>query len=107
MGQSNLTWQIDAYSFGIYCIEILMKGGIPWPLNDGDTIRHFVLGTPVPRCRTLDLTVRTYRQQRSTRVAVRDAVARCARVGVLIARLGRAPAVYGDRGAPQADAREE
>jgi abelson tyrosine-protein kinase 1 len=46
MGQSNLTWQIDAYSFGICCIEILMKGGIPWPLNDDDTVRHFVLGGP-------------------------------------------------------------
>jgi abelson tyrosine-protein kinase 1 len=44
MGQNELTWQIDSYSFGICCIEILLKGGVPWPLNDDDAVRHFVLG---------------------------------------------------------------
>jgi abelson tyrosine-protein kinase 1 len=45
-GQAALTWEVDSYAFGIVCIELLLKGGIPWPLNDDDSVRHFVLGTP-------------------------------------------------------------
>jgi abelson tyrosine-protein kinase 1 len=43
MGQDKLTWQVDSYAFGICCIEILQKGGVPWPLNDEYSVRRFVL----------------------------------------------------------------
>ncbi|TFY60519.1 hypothetical protein EVJ58_g5101 [Rhodofomes roseus] len=42
-GQSELTQQIDVYAFAFCCIEILTKGGLPWPLADDDAVRHFVL----------------------------------------------------------------
>ena len=42
-GQSELTQQIDVYAFAICCIEVLTKGGLPWPLADDDAVRHFVL----------------------------------------------------------------
>lgn len=42
-GDSNLTPQIDVYAFAISCIELLTKGGVPWPLASDDTIRYFVL----------------------------------------------------------------
>ncbi|KZT05047.1 uncharacterized protein LAESUDRAFT_750759 [Laetiporus sulphureus 93-53] len=42
-GQGLLTQQIDVYAFGMCCIEILTKGGLPWPLADDEAVRHFVL----------------------------------------------------------------
>ncbi|KAK7677870.1 hypothetical protein QCA50_019182 [Cerrena zonata] len=42
-GQSQLTQQVDVYAFAMVCVEILTKGGLPWPLVDDDTVRHFVL----------------------------------------------------------------
>ncbi|KAI0945901.1 hypothetical protein AcV7_010017 [Taiwanofungus camphoratus] len=42
-GQSELTQQIDIYAFAICCVEVLTKGGLPWPLADDDAVRHFVL----------------------------------------------------------------
>ncbi|PCH42817.1 hypothetical protein WOLCODRAFT_25573 [Wolfiporia cocos MD-104 SS10] len=43
-GQINKTTpQIDVYAFAMCCIEVLMKGSVPWPLADDDSVRHFVL----------------------------------------------------------------
>ncbi|KAI0070864.1 hypothetical protein K474DRAFT_1607894 [Panus rudis PR-1116 ss-1] len=42
-GQSPLTQQVDVYAFAILCVEILTKGGLPWPMADDDAVRHFVL----------------------------------------------------------------
>ena len=50
-GQSELTQQIDVYAFAICCIEVLTKGGLPWPLADDDAVRHFVLSTLHRYCR--------------------------------------------------------
>ena len=43
LGQSQLTQQIDVYAFAILCVEILTKGGLPWPLADDNSVRHLVL----------------------------------------------------------------
>lgn len=42
-GQSELMQQVDVYAFAVCCIEILTKGGMPWPLVDDDAVRHLVL----------------------------------------------------------------
>lgn len=42
-GQSGLTQQVDVYAFAMCCIEVLVKGSIPWPYADDDAVRHFVL----------------------------------------------------------------
>ena len=42
-GKSGLTAHIDVYAFAISCIELLTKGGVPWPLADDESVRHFVL----------------------------------------------------------------
>ena len=42
-GQSQLTTEVDVYAFGISCVEILTKGGLPWPMMDDDAVRHMVL----------------------------------------------------------------
>lgn len=44
-GHSQLTTEMDVYSFAICCIEILTMGKMPWPLMDDDAVRHFVLST--------------------------------------------------------------
>ncbi|KIP06901.1 hypothetical protein PHLGIDRAFT_106442 [Phlebiopsis gigantea 11061_1 CR5-6] len=41
-GQSKLTTEVDVYAFAITCIEILTKGGVPWPLADDNAVRNFV-----------------------------------------------------------------
>ncbi|TFY61896.1 hypothetical protein EVG20_g6891 [Dentipellis fragilis] len=43
-GATILTREIDVYAYAITCVEILAKGGLPWPLQDDDTVRHLVLG---------------------------------------------------------------
>ncbi|KAL0058574.1 hypothetical protein AAF712_014737 [Marasmius tenuissimus] len=42
-GLSQLTVEMDVYAFAITCIEVLSMGRMPWPLQDDDTVRHFVL----------------------------------------------------------------
>ncbi|THH30137.1 hypothetical protein EUX98_g4033 [Antrodiella citrinella] len=42
-GHSNLTQAADVYAFAICCVEILTRGGLPWPMADDNTVRHFVL----------------------------------------------------------------
>ncbi|KZT67818.1 kinase-like protein, partial [Daedalea quercina L-15889] len=42
-GEVNITQQTDVYAFAMYCIEVLTKGGLPWPLSDEDTVRRLVL----------------------------------------------------------------
>ena len=44
-GTSNLTQAIDVYAFAITCVELLTQGGVPWPYNDDNDVRRFVLGT--------------------------------------------------------------
>lgn len=34
---------MDVYAFAICCVEILTKGGLPWPLYDDEAVRHLVL----------------------------------------------------------------
>jgi serine/threonine protein kinase len=41
-GLTQLTTEMDVYSFAITCVEILSMGRMPWPLMDDDTVRHFV-----------------------------------------------------------------
>jgi serine/threonine protein kinase len=42
-GNSQFFAPMDVYAFAICCIEILTKGGLPWPLLDDDAVRHLVL----------------------------------------------------------------
>jgi hypothetical protein len=42
-GQSQLTQEIDVWSFSMCCIEILTLGRIPWGPHSDDSFRHFVL----------------------------------------------------------------
>ncbi len=43
-GASVMTREIDVYAYAITCVEILAKGGLPWPLQDDEAVRHLVLG---------------------------------------------------------------
>lgn len=46
-GRSNeFLPSMDVYAFAICCVEILSKGGLPWPLLDDEAIRHLVLSAP-------------------------------------------------------------
>jgi hypothetical protein len=105
MGQNHLTWQIDVCSFGICYLDIPMKNRIPWLLNEDDTVRHVDRGEPLaphPRCAAH--CIRRYdRTPAAACLAVSHAAARRARVRVPVARSERAPAVRGDRGAPQVE----
>ncbi|KAI0027345.1 hypothetical protein K488DRAFT_74612 [Vararia minispora EC-137] len=38
-----LTPEVDVYAFAIVCVEILNRGGVPWPHADDEAVRHFVL----------------------------------------------------------------
>ncbi|KAA1467039.1 WD40 repeat-like protein [Dentipellis sp. KUC8613] len=42
-GASVMTREIDVYAYAITCVEILSKGGLPWPLQDDEAVRHLVL----------------------------------------------------------------
>ncbi|TFY54870.1 hypothetical protein EVG20_g9534 [Dentipellis fragilis] len=42
-GASVMTREIDVYAYAITCVEILAKGGLPWPLQDDEAVRHLVL----------------------------------------------------------------
>ena len=42
-GNSKFLAPMDVYAFAICCIEILTKGGLPWPLLDDEGVRHLVL----------------------------------------------------------------
>ena len=42
-GDSQFCAPMDVYAFAICCIEILNKGGLPWPLLDDEAVRHLVL----------------------------------------------------------------
>jgi len=42
-GDGTLAPEVDVYAFAILCVEILMRGGLPWPAADDNSVRHFVL----------------------------------------------------------------
>ncbi|KDQ49984.1 hypothetical protein JAAARDRAFT_186654 [Jaapia argillacea MUCL 33604] len=42
-GITQLTTEMDVYSFAITCHEILSRGKMPWGVLDDDTVRHLVL----------------------------------------------------------------
>ncbi|KAJ6521208.1 hypothetical protein DFH09DRAFT_223755 [Mycena vulgaris] len=43
LGSSELTPEMDVYSYAICCIEILSMGRLPWPLMSDEAVRNFVL----------------------------------------------------------------
>ncbi|KAG5637074.1 hypothetical protein H0H81_005844 [Sphagnurus paluster] len=43
MTQLALTPQMDVYAYAITCVEIIAWGKMPWPFQDDDAVRHFVL----------------------------------------------------------------
>ncbi|KAJ7141695.1 hypothetical protein C8R43DRAFT_586859 [Mycena crocata] len=43
LGSSELTPEMDVYSYAICCIEILQMGRVPWPLMTDEAVRNFVL----------------------------------------------------------------
>ncbi|KAF9647369.1 hypothetical protein BDM02DRAFT_2705085 [Thelephora ganbajun] len=42
-GNSKFLAPMDVYAFAICCVEILNKGGLPWPSFDDETVRYLVL----------------------------------------------------------------
>ncbi|KDQ23602.1 hypothetical protein PLEOSDRAFT_1078986 [Pleurotus ostreatus PC15] len=56
-GASQLSPEMDVYSFAITCIEILNMGRLPWPLMNDETVTFYVLTTeengrpPIPPSR--------------------------------------------------------
>ena len=46
--QSQLSQESDVWAFSICCVEILTMGRLPWPLNNDDSVRHFVLSSWMP-----------------------------------------------------------
>ncbi|KAK7055315.1 kinase domain-containing protein [Favolaschia claudopus] len=43
LGSSELTAEMDVYSYAICCVEILSMGRLPWPLMSDEAVRNFVL----------------------------------------------------------------
>ncbi|KAF7355415.1 Protein kinase domain-containing protein [Mycena sanguinolenta] len=43
LGSSDLTPEMDVYSYAICCVEILSMGRLPWPLMSDEAVRDFVL----------------------------------------------------------------
>ncbi|KAJ6589026.1 hypothetical protein B0H19DRAFT_1058099 [Mycena capillaripes] len=43
LGSSDLTPEMDVYSYAICCFEILSMGRMPWPLMSDEAVRDFVL----------------------------------------------------------------
>ncbi|KAJ6461227.1 hypothetical protein C8R47DRAFT_993608 [Mycena vitilis] len=43
LGSSELTPEMDVYSYAICCVEILSMGRLPWPLMSDEAVRNFVL----------------------------------------------------------------
>jgi abelson tyrosine-protein kinase 1 len=43
LGSSDLTPEMDVYSYAICCVEILSMGRLPWPLSTDEAVRNFVL----------------------------------------------------------------
>ncbi|KAJ7276508.1 hypothetical protein B0H12DRAFT_1227628 [Mycena haematopus] len=43
LGSSQLTAEMDVYSYAICCVEILSMGRLPWPLMSDEAVRDFVL----------------------------------------------------------------
>ncbi|KAJ7629452.1 kinase-like domain-containing protein, partial [Mycena polygramma] len=43
LGSSDLTPQMDIYSYAICCVEILSMGRIPWPTLSDEAVRNLVL----------------------------------------------------------------
>ncbi|KAJ6577758.1 hypothetical protein B0H19DRAFT_568412 [Mycena capillaripes] len=43
LGSSELTPEMDVYSYAICCVEILSMGRLPWPLMTDEAVRNFVL----------------------------------------------------------------
>lgn len=43
LGSSELTAEMDVYSYAICCVEILSMGRLPWPLMTDEAVRNFVL----------------------------------------------------------------
>ncbi|KAJ6608484.1 hypothetical protein B0H10DRAFT_1815704, partial [Mycena sp. CBHHK59/15] len=43
LGSTELTPEMDVYSYAICCVEILSMGRLPWPLMSDEAVRNFVL----------------------------------------------------------------
>ncbi|KAJ6553853.1 hypothetical protein B0H10DRAFT_2169714 [Mycena sp. CBHHK59/15] len=46
LGSTELTPEMDVYSYAICCVEILSMGRLPWPLMSDEAVRNFVLNPP-------------------------------------------------------------
>ena len=45
-----MTCEIDVYAFAISCVEILMKGDVPWGLQEDGEVRQLVLRKYMSHC---------------------------------------------------------